>query len=79
MKLYFNLLLHKTGSIQHVANGNHIIDSSNQKLVQALYDYDPVNQSPNDSPNDELSFHQGDYMTVYGDPDEDGFYEASFI
>lgn len=66
------------GSINHVANGNHI-DGSGQKLVQALYDYDPLIQSPNDSPSDELSFHRGDYITVFGEPDESGFYEVKLI
>jgi hypothetical protein len=61
------------GSGQYIVNGNHI-DEGDRRLVQALYDYDPSKQSPNDSFNEEILFNQGDYITVFGSPDEDGFY-----
>ena len=59
-----------------VSNCNHV---GGQRLVQALYDYDPFHQSPNEDPSEELEFHEGDYITIFGDPDEDGFYEVSDV
>ncbi|KAE9552726.1 hypothetical protein FO519_004043 [Halicephalobus sp. NKZ332] len=45
-----------------------------RKMI-AKYDYDPKHCSPNvDAEQVELTFHQGDIITVYGDMDEDGFY-----
>lgn len=41
----------------------------------ALYDYDAVTMSPNkDSADTELSFHAGDFINVFGEADEDGFF-----
>ncbi|KAF0299606.1 RIMS-binding protein 2 [Amphibalanus amphitrite] len=50
------------------------------RVFVALFDYDPVNMSPNvDSHHDELAFREGQLIKVYGDKDADGFYwgEAS--
>lgn len=45
------------------------------QLMQAKYDYDSRQLSPNvDAEQVELSFRQGDLITVYGPMDEDGFY-----
>ncbi|CEF67982.1 SH3 domain and Fibronectin, type III domain and Variant SH3 domain and Immunoglobulin-like fold domain-containing protein [Strongyloides ratti] len=45
-----------------------------QKMV-AKFDYDSRQLSPNvDAEQVELSFKQGDIITIYGDMDEDGFY-----
>uniref|UniRef100_A0A0N5B534 Fibronectin type-III domain-containing protein n=1 Tax=Strongyloides papillosus TaxID=174720 RepID=A0A0N5B534_STREA len=45
-----------------------------QKMI-AKFDYDSRQLSPNvDAEQVELSFKQGDIITIYGDMDEDGFY-----
>ena len=36
----------------------------------ALYDYDPIVQSPNDNPETELTFTEGDVITITGPMDE---------
>ena len=46
------------------------------KLVQALYDYNPVEQSRNENPEEELAFQEGDYIVVSKLPDDDGYYEV---
>ena len=46
------------------------------KKMIALYDYDPMELSPNVDSEVELSFRTGDIVTVYGDMDDDGFYMA---
>lgn len=40
-----------------------------QKFV-ALYDYDPLTQSPNDNPETELAFCEGDVIDITGPMDE---------
>ncbi len=45
----------------------------------ARYNYDPYRDSPNDNPDAELPLTAGDYIYVYGDPDEDGFYEGELM
>jgi hypothetical protein len=44
--------------------------------VVALYDYDPVELSPNEDPSMELKFVVGDVFVITSSIDEDGFYEA---
>ncbi|XP_052074292.1 peripheral-type benzodiazepine receptor-associated protein 1-like isoform X13 [Mytilus californianus] len=45
----------------------------------AKYTYDPYQHSPNDNPDAELALSSGDYVLVYGDMDEDGFFEAELM
>ncbi|GAB1608045.1 RIMS-binding protein 2 isoform X3 [Argonauta hians] len=44
------------------------------KLMVALYDYDPRELSPNVDAEVELAFKVGDFLTIYGDMDDDGFF-----
>ncbi|XP_074602793.1 RIMS binding protein isoform X2 [Brevipalpus obovatus] len=46
------------------------------KKMVALYDYDPQELSPNPDAEVELAFNGGDIIFVYGDMDEDGFYQG---
>ena len=45
----------------------------------ARYSYDPFQHSPNDSPEAELQVNAGDYILVWGDVDEDGFYDGELL
>lgn len=49
-------------------------DPSEVHIFQALYNYDPNQYSPNEQPSEELQLTSGDFVVVYGDMDEDGFY-----
>ncbi|XP_068681070.1 peripheral-type benzodiazepine receptor-associated protein 1-like isoform X3 [Montipora foliosa] len=40
----------------------------------ARYSYDPVQHSPNENPEMELAFQAGDYLYVFGEMDEDGYF-----
>ena len=40
----------------------------------ALYDYNPLELSPNVDSEVELSFRTGDVIIIYGDMDDDGFF-----
>jgi len=42
----------------------------------AKYSYDPSEMSPNQNFDLELPLTAGDYLYVYGDMDEDGFYHG---
>ncbi|KAK3083880.1 hypothetical protein FSP39_004557 [Pinctada imbricata] len=45
----------------------------------AKYSYDPFQHSPNDNPDAELPLDAGDYVLVYGEMDEDGFFDGELI
>ena len=45
----------------------------------ARYTYDPLSQSLNDNPQSELYVSAGDYILVWGECDEDGFYEGELL
>uniref|UniRef100_A0A672ZMU5 RIMS binding protein 2 n=1 Tax=Sphaeramia orbicularis TaxID=375764 RepID=A0A672ZMU5_9TELE len=50
-------------------------DQASRRMV-ALYDYDPRESSPNVDVEAELTFSAGDIIAVFGDIDEDGFYNG---
>ncbi|TGZ63929.1 hypothetical protein CRM22_006641 [Opisthorchis felineus] len=50
--------------------------SGMSRQMVALYDYDPSVLSPNPDADRELSFRSGERIVVYGEMDEDGFYEG---
>ena len=45
-------------------------------LIYFRYSYDPCTQSLNEFPEAELSVTAGDYVLVWGEADEDGFFEG---
>ncbi|GFX53476.1 RIMS-binding protein 2 [Trichonephila clavipes] len=45
----------------------------------ARYTYDPLKQSPNENPEAELALNAGDYVIIYGDMDEDGFFNGELL
>ena len=47
-----------------------------RRMYRALYDYDPVKSSASHHPERELALKEGDYVTVYGEMDIDGYLEA---
>ena len=70
-------------SIQNkgIAVGSHVdLEASadlvpNVRIFIALFTYDPAIMSPNpDGVDEELAFTEGDFIKIYGDVDEDGFY-----
>ena len=69
----------KTAVVSSPRTGMTKLDDSRLKLTpqsfRALYDYSPATMSPNkESANEELTFHAGDIINVYGDKDHDGFF-----
>ncbi|OON22070.1 variant SH3 domain protein, partial [Opisthorchis viverrini] len=55
--------------------GKQSLPGMSRQMV-ALYDYDPSVLSPNADADRELSFRSGERIVVYGEMDEDGFYEG---
>jgi RIMS-binding protein 2 len=45
----------------------------------ARYSYDPFQHSPNETPEAELQVNAGDYILVWGELDEDGFYDGELL
>ncbi|XP_065333929.1 RIMS-binding protein 2 isoform X16 [Cloeon dipterum] len=48
-------------------------------VFMAKYTYDPFTQSPNDHPEAELAVNAGDYLLVWGNMDEDGFFDGETL
>jgi hypothetical protein len=48
-----------------------------QRRFVVVFDYDPQSMSPNEDYSLELEINAGDILTVHGDLDEDGFFDAS--
>ncbi len=46
------------------------------KNYKAIFDYDPYKSSSSIHPERELRLKEGDYITVYGEMDVDGYLEA---
>ncbi|XP_078338451.1 peripheral-type benzodiazepine receptor-associated protein 1-like isoform X7 [Crassostrea virginica] len=49
------------------------------QVFQAKYSYDPIQHSPNENPDAELPIDAGDYVLVYGEMDEDGFFDGELL
>ncbi|GFR28038.1 RIMS-binding protein 2 [Trichonephila clavata] len=49
------------------------------KVYIARYSYDPIKQSPNENPEAELKLMAGDYVLIFGDMDEDGFFNGELL
>lgn len=45
----------------------------------ARFTYEPFQHSPNENPEAELPVQGGDYLLVWGQPDEDGFLDAETL
>ncbi|KAG8236803.1 hypothetical protein J437_LFUL014069 [Ladona fulva] len=45
----------------------------------ARYSYDPLQHSPNENPEAELAVNAGDYLLVWGNMDEDGFFDGELL
>ncbi|CAF1545622.1 unnamed protein product [Adineta ricciae] len=53
-----------------------IANDKSAEVVVAKYSYEPLKFSPNDHPEIELPLKSGEYYLIYGDVDEDGFYDG---
>ncbi|XP_048407660.1 golgin subfamily A member 4-like isoform X2 [Stegostoma tigrinum] len=76
--LFLNRQLHeKPVSVQSLPS---LTDQSNKssEMLQflAVYDYNPLQDSPNIHPSHELAFKEGDIICLYGKQRKDGFCEA---
>lgn len=71
-------LLHSQNSLNGRDQFSGGGDGSVTKM-RAVYDYDPAQDSPNSESGSEveLAFVEGDVLTVFGKPDEDGFFQVS--
>ncbi|OQR69342.1 RIMS-binding protein 2-like [Tropilaelaps mercedesae] len=49
------------------------------RVYLARYSYDPLKQSPNENPEAELALSAGEYVLIFGEIDEDGFYNGELL
>ncbi len=63
------------------SDGTHTPQSENDKvgIYIAKYSYNPSEMSPNPTFDLELPLTAGDYLCVYGDMDDDGFYHGQLM
>ena len=61
----------------HAIFMQHINIKLNFFLKYFRYSYDPFTQSLNEFPEAEISVTAGDYVLVWGEADEDGYYEGN--
>lgn len=67
--------LQDTGKVQML--GNDVGGYSTVQQETLFNSYNPYD-GPNDNPELELPLTAGEYIYVYGDMDDDGFYEGNF-
>ena len=74
------LILQQIRKEQELRMAEDIVDSieipnrGRCKVFIARYSYDPFKQSPNENPEQELHLAAGDFILVFGEMDDDGFY-----
>lgn len=63
------------------SDGSHTPQSDNFKVgvYIAKFSYDPASMSPNQNYDLELPLTAGDYLYVYGEMDDDGFYHGQLL
>ena len=61
-------------------NGNQRwLEEAAPHKMKAIFDYDPPQDSPNENSEVELTINEGDILTVFGTPDDDGFLKVCII
>lgn len=69
-------LANTSNEIQEIKHHKVPFNNLSAQIVVAKYSYEPLQYSPNDHPEVELPLNIGDYYLIYGDVDEDGFYDG---
>lgn len=66
-------------------NGSHGLLTGEEReggvvhRMRAVYDYDPVQDSPNENPETELALAEGNIVTVFGRVDSDGYVKVGVV
>ena len=71
--LSYNIIMNEKTLYQHLRMCFWLL-FSNQFM--AVYNYNPVEHSPNHYPTYEVAFNEGDIVTVFGSIRSDGFYQG---
>uniref|UniRef100_A0A4W3JSU2 RIMS-binding protein 2 n=1 Tax=Callorhinchus milii TaxID=7868 RepID=A0A4W3JSU2_CALMI len=66
------------GLATSIGKGRDTFRNYSFRLCIARYSYNPY-EGPNENPEAELPLRSGKYLYVYGDMDEDGFYEGELM
>ena len=70
--------LRSTDPLSHLptVNGGDSVSLGASWRMRALFGYNPVTDSPNENKEEELCIEEGDIVSVFGKPDEDGYYQV---
>ncbi|OTF74223.1 RIMS-binding protein 2-like protein [Euroglyphus maynei] len=74
-----------SAQIDELKEAEEIVDSielpnrGRCKVFMAKYNYDPYKHSPNDNPETEVTLLAGDFILIFGNIDEDGYYYGELL
>ncbi|XP_069684047.1 RIMS-binding protein 2 isoform X8 [Periplaneta americana] len=71
--------LQQTGAAENKVDMLDVPGKGRCYVYIARYSYDPFQQSPNENPEAELAINAGDYLLVWGNMDEDGFFDGELL
>lgn len=75
----FNSQLDDLKQAEEIVDSIELPNRGRCKVFIARYNYDPYKQSPNDNPEAEVTLLAGDFILVFGNIDEDGFYYGELL
>lgn len=75
----FNSQLDELKQAEDVVDSIEIPNRGRCKVFIARFNYDPYKQSPNENPEAEVQLMAGDFILVFGNMDEDGFYYGELL
>jgi len=75
----FNSQLDELKLAEDIVDSIEIPNRGRCKVFIARYNYDPYKQSPNDNPEAEVTLLAGDFILVFGNLDDDGFYYGELL
>lgn len=75
----FNSQMDELKQAEDIVDSIEIPNRGRCKVFMARYNYDPYKQSPNDNPEAEVTLLAGDFILVFGNVDEDGFYFGELL
>lgn len=83
--LNYGLTQQVTQRLEQLKLGEDVVDTieipnrGRCKVFIAKYSYDPYKQSPNENPEAELNLNAGDFVLIFSEMDEDGFFFGELL
>ena len=75
----FNSQFDELKQAEDIVDSIEIPNRGRCRVFIARYNYDPYKQSPNENPEAEVTLLAGDFILVFGNLDDDGFYNGELL